>query len=355
MDARQNVLRMLRRQGPESVPFEFNLCQAQQEAMEQATGGVPYPEFFQFQVRTVAAARPRPGDFSAYYRGRPELAAYADEWGIAYEPGRVEHFTHLQSPLAGDCDLADLERYPLPALDDPALWADFPAEVAALHGRGLAVAAGMQQTIFEMAWGIRGMDDMLCDMLTEPAKAECLFERITVLREAMARRYAAAGVDVLELGDDVGTQRGMMFDPGLWRSLLRDRLARVVAAAKAVKPDILLFYHSDGQVYDIIPDLIDLGIDILNPVQPECMDVDYLKKEYGQHLSFWGCLGTQSVMPFGTVEEVRASVTHMIDVVGEGGGLVLAPTHVVEPEVPLANLLAMVETAQTYGRQRYAP
>ena len=119
-----------------------------------------------------------------------------------------------------------------PALDDPALWADFPAEVAALHGRGLAVAAGMQQTIFEMAWGIRGMDDMLCDMLTEPDKAECLFERITVLREAMARRYAAAGVDVLELGDDVGTQRGMMFDPGLWRSLLRGRLARVVDVYK---------------------------------------------------------------------------------------------------------------------------
>ena len=169
-----------------------------------------------------------------------------------------------------------------------------------------------------------------------------------------AAEMPAADVDVLELGDDVGTQRGMMFDPGLWRSLLRGRLARVVAAAKAVKPDILLFYHSDGQVYDIIPDLIDLGIDILNPVQPECMDVDFLKKEYGQSLSFWGCLGTQSVMPFGTVEEVRASVAHMIDVVGAGGGLVLAPTHVVEPEVPLENLLAMVETAQTYGRQRYA-
>ena len=101
MDARQNVLRMLRRQGPESVPFEFNLCQAQQEAMEQATGGVPYPEFFQFQVRTVAARRPQPGDFSAYYRARSALAAYADEWGIAYEPGRVVSLTLAQQPGVG--------------------------------------------------------------------------------------------------------------------------------------------------------------------------------------------------------------------------------------------------------------
>ena len=129
-------------------------------------------------------------------------------------------------------------------------------------------------------------------------------------------------------------------------------MQRAIAAAKKVKPDMLAFYHSDGDIRDIIPELIEIGVDVLNPVQPECMDPREVKARYGDRLSFWGTIGTQTTLPFGTPGQVRQAVREMIDTVGVGGGLVLAPTHLVEPEVPWENLLAFVDEARHYGIYR---
>ena len=129
-------------------------------------------------------------------------------------------------------------------------------------------------------------------------------------------------------------------------------MQRAIAAAKSVNPDMLAFYHSDGDIRDIIPELIEIGVDVLNPVQPECMDPRAVKARYGDRLSFWGTIGTQTTLPFGTPDQVRQAVREMIDTVGVGGGLVLAPTHLVEPEVPWENLLAFVDEARRYGIYR---
>jgi uroporphyrinogen decarboxylase len=142
----------------------------------------------------------------------------------------------------------------------------------------------------------------------------------------------------------------MMISPALWRSLLKPRLASVVSSAKAQRKDILVFYHGDGNMRRIIPDLVEIGIDILNPVQPECMDPLELKRLYGDKLSFWGTLGTQSTLPFGTPREVRETCRRMIETVGEGGGLLLSPSHVVEPEVPFENIQAMIDAVEEYGK-----
>lgn len=136
----------------------------------------------------------------------------------------------------------------------------------------------------------------------------------------------------------------------MWRKWLKPRLARVIEQARRVKPDILIFYHSDGDCTAIIPELIEIGVDILNPVQPECMNPAELKKEYGDRLAFWGTIGTQTTMPFGTPDEVKAVVKERIETVGKGGGLLLAPTHILEPEVPWENVLAFFEAVEEYGR-----
>jgi uroporphyrinogen decarboxylase len=151
---------------------------------------------------------------------------------------------------------------------------------------------------------------------------------------------------VLSMGDDVGTQRGMLMSVRMWRQHLKPRLARVIAAGRAVRPDVLVFYHSDGNMAAIIPDLIEIGVDILNPVQPECMDPAALKAQYGDRLSFWGLIGTQTTLPFGTPSDVAADVRLRIETVGKGGGLFLAPTHVIEPEVPWENIVAFVEAVK---------
>jgi len=164
-----------------------------------------------------------------------------------------------------------------------------------------------------------------------------------------ARRLAGADVDILRLGDDVGSQRAMLMSPDTWRTWFKPRLADLIRAAKAVKPDMLVFYHSDGYIEPIIPDLIEIGLDILNPVQPECMDPAQLKREYGRDLAFWGTIGTQTTMPFGDAEEVRRVVKERIDTVGPEG-LLLAPTHVLEPDVPWENIEAFADAVEEYGR-----
>lgn len=112
---------------------------------------------------------------------------------------------------------------------------------------------------------------------------------------------------------------------------------------------MIALYHSDGVIYDIIPELIEIGVDVLNPVQPECVDPTALKAQYGDRLSFWGTIGTQTTMPFGMPEEVRENVRHMIETVGKGGGLLIAPTHLLEPEVPWENIEALIRAVKDYG------
>jgi len=167
--------------------------------------------------------------------------------------------------------------------------------------------------------------------------------RITQIRVRQARLVAQLGIDVLRLGDDVGSQKGMLISPALWRKWLKPKLAKVIDLAKKTNPKVFIFYHSDGNIMEIIPDLIEIGVELLNPIQPECMGPKEIKRLYGDKLSLWGTIGTQSTMPFSTPEEVSAIVKERIETLGGDGGLILAPTHVLEPEVLWENILAFVE------------
>ena len=137
-----------------------------------------------------------------------------------------------------------------------------------------------------------------------------------------------------------------MFSIDLWRRFIKPRWAKLYAEVKRINPRIKIRYHSDGNIMSIIPELIEIGVDILNPVQPECLDVREVKKKYGDRLVLDGAIGTQSVMPFGTPEEVRQAVRAARRDLGGDGALILAPTHVLEPEVPIENILAFVAACQ---------
>jgi uroporphyrinogen decarboxylase len=286
-------------------------------------------------------------------RGYPAAKTFSLlEWGTALVSGSNASYDHFVPParLAETASLEDIEQYPLPDYDAQYRYAHLDQELASIRRRELASVAFMAMTIFEIAWQIRGMNQLLSDMLAGEDTAACLLDRITALSCLRASRYAAAGVDVIHVGDDVGMQDRMFISPQTWQKWLKPRLARVVAAAREVKPDVVFFYHSDGFVEPIIPELIEIGIDALNPVQPECMDPALLKERYGDRLAFWGTIGIQHTLPFGTPEDVAAEVKLRIETVGKGGGLYLAPTHVIAPEVPYENLFALVEAAKKYGR-----
>ena len=193
------------------------------------------------------------------------------------------------------------------------------------------------------------MEKLMTDFYTNPQFVERLFDIITNLRIIMARRFVEAGVDVLRLGDDVGAQKGMLISPKIWRRFLKPRLAKIIEEARKIRENIPIFYHSDGNVREIIPELIEIGVTILNPVQPECMDPVEIKRKYGDRLALWGTIGTQSTLPFGTPEEVKITVARMCKEVGKGGGFVISPTHSINADVPWENIVAFYEAVEEFG------
>jgi uroporphyrinogen decarboxylase len=271
-----------------------------------------------------------------------------DEWGIWWRQGSVHHFAHIESPLKAVRQLRQLEEYPWPDVDQPYRFAGVRQRVEALHAQGFAVAA-FAGSIFERAWYLRGMQELMMDMCQMPEMARYLLERTAASQRYAAQQFARAGVDIVITGDDVATQHGLMMGIEMWRKYLKPLQTATARAVKEANSRSFVFYHCDGNVEPLIPDLIESGIDILNPLQPECMEPASIKRTYGERLSFWGTVSVQRTMPFGTPEDVREEVRTRIREVGRDGGLILAPAHVLGPEVPWENILAFFDAADGHA------
>ncbi len=291
-----------------------------------------------------------PRERFALWLGDESSAALAsrevDEWGVRWRAGDFHHFAQIESPLHGVETHGQLERYPWPDLDQPYRFEGLRERVAKLQAQGLAVAA-FGGSVFEQSWYLRGLENLMTDLAAKPEIARQLFLRTATLQQHAAREFARAGVDILITGDDIAGQTGPLISLGMWRRFLKPLLAATVHVVKDANPATKVFYHSDGNVEVFIPDLIEIGIDILNPIQPEAMDPAAIKRQYGNRLSFWGTVSVQRTMPLGTPDDVRAEVRDRIRNVGHGGGLILAPAHVLGPETPWENIVAFFEAADT--------
>jgi uroporphyrinogen decarboxylase len=357
---RERVAAAVNRQIPDRVPKDiaWGFTPAVMDTFRARTGCDDPEDYFGIEVRFVGMDVPpeRAGQseqdclthFARYYPPLPPGTTIT-EWGTAHLPGSLYHFTRIVPPMTAFDSLAQFESYPLPSFDED--WRDaYAAErIGRYHGRELAVAGAMAVTIFEVAWQMRGMEELFHDFRFNPAFAACLLDRITEIRCRMARFFAQQNVDLLVLGDDVSMQTGMLMSPATWRKWFKGRLQRIIEAARAVRPDLPVFYHSDGNPEAIIPELIEIGVTIIDPVQPECIDPVKVKRLYGDHLALWGTIGTQTTMPFGTPADVRAEVKQRIETLGYDGGLVLGPTHSLEPDVPGENIVALYEAIAEYG------
>ncbi|HOJ39498.1 MAG TPA: uroporphyrinogen decarboxylase family protein [bacterium] len=299
-----------------------------------------------FEPVTVnPVAPPHQPDFSIYFQDveKPE-GSFINGCGVLEIPARYYHFTGYISPLRQAQSLSEIENFPFPpetGYDETGL--KEKVEQAHREGKVACTAVGH---IYETSWQIRGYEQFLMDLVERPAWSECILDRIAASRMALATAGARAGVDYLITGDDVANQKSLMFSLPMWRRFIKSRWAKIYQAARSLKPDIQIWYHSDGNIEAIIPELIDIGVTILNPLQPECLDVPSLKARYGRHLVFDGTIGTQSTMPFGTPEEVARVVRENKKVLGYDGALILAPTHVLEPEVPLENIEAFIQACR---------
>lgn len=349
---RENLLRALRRQGFDSVPLDCGgFCPSQVEAFKQRFGHTNIAEYFNAPSRCVGIPQEKTWTDAKKLYPREELPPGTDisAWGIGHShQADCFHMTRMHHPLRGeDVTLEELQNYPLPVLAPNAL-ASVKEQVQAIHALGLASMAGMACTVWEIAWYLRSMEDLMADMVTDDPRAALHLDRVTANSVERIQIAARAGTDIVQLGDDIGMQSTPMMSVELWRQWLKPRLAEVIRAGKSIKPDLLIFYHSCGYVLPFIEELIEVGVDILNPVQPECMQLADVQAIAKGRLSYWGTIGTQQTLPFGTPEQVREAVLANLKLCGKAGGIVIAPTHLVEPEVPWENLLAMKEAAASF-------
>ena len=272
---------------------------------------------------------------------------YKDEWGVGwglkpYEtPFGTGKYTEIVGhPLASDDAIT---RYTPPDPTRPELYEE-PKRVVERFGGEYWIVGVAVTTIFECAWALRGLDQLLVDFHLDPDLAHTVLDIPYRYHKEVAKRLTRAGVDMLWFGDDIGTQKAMLFSPDTWRTFLKPRLADIISEVRAINPGIKIAYHSDGVIDPVIPELIEIGIDVLNPIQPASMDPARLAREYGDKLCFWGTIDEQYTLPFGTPEEVRAEVRSRLKEVGKNGGLILGPTHHVQLDTPLENFWAMRDT-----------
>lgn len=284
---------------------------------------------------------------------------YRDEWGLVHRMPRDGglYFTLVESPLRGPApDTGRLSRHPWPIAADPARIAGLADRARALSEAGYCVVLkGLCAGLCEVACRLRGMEDFLSDTVTDPASAGCLLDRTLALKAAfweMALRALAPHVDVVLEADDYGTQDSQLVSPRVFRELFKPRLTELFRIIKALAPGTRLLFHSCGSVRPIIPDLIEIGVDILNPIHTRAagMEPIGLKRDFGDALCFWGGgVDTQQVLPFGTPTEVRDDVRRNIDALAPGGGYIFSTVHNVQADVPPANIVAMYEALAEAG------
>jgi uroporphyrinogen decarboxylase len=281
---------------------------------------------------------------------------WIDAWGIGrrqvhYAGGYYWELAH--HPLA-EANIEDLERYPWPDPLDPGLTAGLAAEAQALYeGTDYAIMAdGGFKNIWELGYMLRGLEQMLVDLVLNPRFVSTLMDKLLEINLAATGRFLdAVGpyIQVFRAADDLAGQQGPLMSPQTYRSLLKPAYKKYFELVKS-KTEAKVFYHSCGNITALLDDLIEVGVDIVNPVQVSAMgDTAALKARFGKKLAFWGAIDSQHVLPHGSVKDVEAEVRRRVHDLGPGGGFVVAAVHNIQPDVAPENIVALADATRKYG------
>ncbi len=269
-----------------------------------------------------------------------------NEWGMRYivPPDRDQIF--VGQPLER---LDDLDSYVLPDPDAPGRF----DELQEIEGcsQDYALVGSIDFGLFEKACLLRGFDRFLKDLHSQPAFVHKLLDRLTEFDLKLVDQLCRHEIDIFFGSDDFGTQTSLMISPQMFKEFFRDRWMKLIRTPKSKRIPVML--HSDGNVEGLISEFLSLGVDILNPVQPRAINPALVKAKYGDKLAQYGTIDIQRTLPFGSPQEVEQEVRTRMMTVGFGGGLVLAPSHTLLPDVPLENYLAFIKAAKKFGR--YTP
>lgn len=363
MNAKQRVIAALTRRGlPDRVPLQFDLCRALLEQFGRKYD-IPvqynrsYYEDVTYRISANDLRTAMGSDCVVVGAGLPagyehptaEDGCIVNEFGMVMRPGPL-YYDVIGMPFSGPTTADDVRRFPFP---DPLAEGRFDNAIRdiARFKDEYFIIGDLELTMFEMAWHMTGMEKFLVDMSTGEEYIGVLLDKIMAFSIAVGKKLVELGVDGIWTGDDFGAQNGMLISPRMWRRIFKPRMAEVWQELKRANPNVMIMYHSDGAIAPILDDLIEIGLEVFNPVQPNVPghDPQELKSRYGDRLSFWGAIDQQQLLPFGTPEQIAADVKAKIEVLGRGGGYMCSPAHIVQADTSMDNVEAFIRAVKHYG------
>ena len=371
---RERVIKALSHQEPDRVPFDLGSTPNSSihvlgyQKLKAYFGIEAEDTIIHRMMQTVAVHEPvlQALDIDLRYAGpgapdsKPDIPVgedgYQDEWGvIRRKPPSSLYYDLAKSPLAGPITVQDIVNFPVPDPTDPGYTRGLRERLLYYReNTDYAIALRLPSAFVHTTQYLRGFEDWFMDLAADKKLAGALFDAVTEQSSALAEEILKVGgdlVDVVAFSDDMGFQNGPMVSPELYRQLFKPRHQKFFDTVKKYT-SAFVHFHCCGSIYKLLPDLIELGVDVIHPVQVAAKDMDssILAPEFGDRLSFWGGIDTQKVLPTGTTEEVKAEVRQRIRDFAPGGGYILGAVHDIQPDVPVENIIAMYEAGKEYGR-----
>jgi len=333
LNKRERVLAAIRHQDTDFIPYTVGFTH---QAHERLAAYLHNEQFDSWIEQSI---------ISTYYDGwLTEVAAgsgyWRDDFGVVWNRNGADKDIGVIDGLA--MPEPDIGRYAFPVLDEPRLRAAYGQ--LALADSSACKLGSIGFSLFERAWTLRGMENFLIDMATDPDFTDALLDAITAYNLRIIDIALEYPIDGFHFGDDWGQQKGMIMGPHYWRRFIKPRLARLYDRAKSAGK--FVSQHSCGDIHEVFPDLIEIGLDVYQTVQPEIYDLRKLKNDFGKDLTFWGGISTQRLLPFASPEEVRRVTRETLKIMGEHGGYIAAPTHSIPGDVPAENVVAMLGVFQ---------
>ena len=334
MDNRNLIKNTLLHIKSEKVPFNFFFTPSSLEKTEKYYGS-PIDEVLNFPLRIVSL-----NSFKPLYALPTEYGKYTrDEFGVLWSTG----FNDRGIPIGPCITEPDLKKY---IFSDPKASYRYKDIESWLKNKSDCYKLINLGALWERATFMRGLENILMDLYLNPIFVHELMQGITDYNiETLEILFKNFKFDGIMLSDDYGTQKGMIMSPDMWRKFIKKYLAQITTLTK--KYELVFFLHSCGHIMPIIEDLIEVGVDILHPIQPEAMDIFMLKRNYGSNISFCGGVGTQRLLPYGKPEDVRANVKMLKEVMGKNGGYILDTGIQINPDIPIENIIALIDEARS--------
>ncbi len=362
MTSKERVIKALGRNGmPDRIPLQFDLSKSLIEIFSKKLHiPVQYsPSYYEDLTYRISANELRTTMGSdcvvvggtvatGFDENKEEDGSYYNEFGMKMRPGPL-YVDVVEAPLRDVSSIEDIEKYSFPSPSDPSRYELAEKDISRFKDEYFIIG-DCEVTLFAMARQLLGMEKFLIDIMMQEPYLDKLYTKAYKWSLGVATELVNRGVDAIWFGDDFGTQNSLIMDLEMWRQIFKPLYLKLFNEIRKINPELIIIMHSDGAVAPLLPDFIEIGIDVFNPVQPGVPGhkPKDLQDQFGENLSFFGAIDQQYLLPNGTPKEIEADVREKIDILGKGGGYLVAPAHIIQADTPVENVEAFINAVKTY-------